>query len=91
MKTFVTIAAFAAFAAIGSANAASPMISANEAEICRTLELAHETSCFEYRTGLLADALEVTGSIDSIEPVQADYIPYLNGMGDPAGLTLSNR
>ena len=90
MKTFLTIAAFAAIAAIGTANAAGIPLSANEAEICRTLELAHETTCAEYRAGLTADVLEVTGSIEP-DTVDADYIPYLNGMGDPAGLTLSNR
>jgi hypothetical protein len=90
MKTFVTIAAFAVIAMLGTANAASTTLSANEAEICRTLELAHETSCAEYRAGLIADALEETGSIEPAGGVTS-YMPYTNGMGDPAGVTLSNR
>ena len=88
MKTFVTIAALAAFAMLGTANAASTTLPANEAEICRSLELANASICMDYGTKPTADLdIEATGSI---EPAQADYIPYLNGMGDPAGLTLSN-
>ena len=84
MKTFLILAAFAALTATGTANAASYNLSADEIEICRTLELAHESSCSEYEARLVDD---MTGSI---APATADYIPYLNGMGDPAGLTLSN-
>jgi hypothetical protein len=84
MKTILILAAFAALAATGTAGAATYGISADEMEICRTLELAHESSCSEYEARLVDD---MTGSI---APATADYIPYLNGMGDPDGLTLSN-
>jgi hypothetical protein len=88
MKTFVIATAFAVLATIGNANAGTDALSANDIEICQALERAHESTCFEYGARLAADALDITGSI---APVGADYVPYLNGMGDPAGLTLSNR
>lgn len=84
MKTILILAAFAALAATGTAGAATYGLPADEVEICRTLELAHESSCSEYEARLVDD---MTGSI---VPATADYIPYLNGVGDPDGLTLSN-
>lgn len=99
MKTILILAAFAAFstlAATGNAAAAIYSLSADETEICRTLELAHESSCAEYTVKLIgqhaaADALGAEEATGSIAAPAASYIPYVNGAGDPDGLTRSNR
>jgi hypothetical protein len=98
MKNIVTIAAFAALAALAAPGTASAYtLSPDDYEVCRVLELAHESTCAEYegklRDQALADAidsLEATGSTTRA-PAPASYIPYVNGAGDPDGLTRSNR
>jgi len=70
MKRTIILAAFAVFAT--GANAQSLRLSAAEAEVCRLLELAHESSCAEYAQTLTARyaaaeaaaADEATGSIE---------------------------
>lgn len=89
MKTIMTFAAIAAFWAMaGNASAANYSLSPDEIEVCRTLEMAHESSCAEYGAKLAADSADMTGSV---APATASYIPYVNGAGDPDGLTRSNR
>ena len=101
MKTFVTLAALAALSTMavpGSADATTYVLSPEDFEVCRMLELAHESSCAEYEGKLLRDqalaeaveALEATGSTTRA-PAPATYIPYINGAGDPDGLTRSDR
>jgi hypothetical protein len=51
MKRLTILAAAAAISALaltGGASAKSVQMSAQEKELCRVLELAHETSCSEY-------------------------------------------
>lgn len=75
MKRLVILAAVAAFSALalaGGTSAKTSRMSAEDQELCRLLELAHESSCVEYEAKLsgrnvvakvLGASDEVTGSI----------------------------
>jgi hypothetical protein len=82
MYRSILIAAVAALSLTGAASAQPANFSVDDADICRLLEEAHETTCAEYNLLHTTPSIEFTGSLapsapEAAEPVKPRRLPGL--------------
>lgn len=92
MKRLIILAAVAAVSALaltGGASAGSFRMSEQDKELCRLLELAHESTCTKYEAKLVGDRNWIEAVLDASNEATGSIAAPLDETGGPVPQSLA--